>query len=92
MLKISNKDTPLPNPPAIVVTAEQVATYQNLFADQEKIVLLMLECITHELQKEKDDQITFDMINHLKNMFQTQASQELYDTQRKLNACKMEEG
>ncbi|GJT40403.1 hypothetical protein Tco_0940268 [Tanacetum coccineum] len=85
MLKISNKDTPLPNPPAIVVTAEQVATYQNFFADQEKIVLLMLECITHELQKEKDDQITFDMINHLKNMFQTQASQELYDTQRKLN-------
>ncbi|GKC07612.1 hypothetical protein Tco_0999222 [Tanacetum coccineum] len=39
-----------------------------------------------------DDRIAFDMINELKNLFQTQAIQELYDTQRQLNACKMEEG
>ncbi|GKF61872.1 hypothetical protein Tco_0181926, partial [Tanacetum coccineum] len=38
-----------------------------------------------------DDHSAFDMINDLTHMFQTQASQELYDTQRKLNACKMEE-
>nr|GEV51021.1 hypothetical protein [Tanacetum cinerariifolium] len=35
---------------------------------------------------------SFDIINKLKNMFQTQESQELYDTQKQLNACKMEEG
>ncbi|GJZ16338.1 hypothetical protein Tco_0552015 [Tanacetum coccineum] len=48
---------------------------------------------THEqLQKEMDDRIAFDMIDELKNMFQTQESQEFFDTQRKLNACKIEDG
>ncbi|GJX64723.1 hypothetical protein Tco_0299066 [Tanacetum coccineum] len=39
-----------------------------------------------------ENHVALDMIDDFKNIFQTQASQELYNTQRHLNACKMEEG
>ncbi|GKA50176.1 hypothetical protein Tco_0743249 [Tanacetum coccineum] len=69
-----------------------VAAYQALLAEQDKVALLMLTCMRPELQKEIKNHNAYDTINELKNLFQTQASQELYDTQRLLNACKMEEG
>nr|GEU40968.1 zinc finger, CCHC-type [Tanacetum cinerariifolium] len=39
-----------------------------------------------------EDRTAYDMLIELKSMFLTQASQELYKTQRPLNSCKMEEG
>nr|GEX39908.1 hypothetical protein [Tanacetum cinerariifolium] len=85
-------DSPLPNPPAVNATPKQVAAYQALLAEQDKVALLMLTCMRHELQKKMKNHNAYDMINELKNLFQTQASQELYDTQRLLNACTMEKG
>ncbi|GKC42282.1 hypothetical protein Tco_1060004 [Tanacetum coccineum] len=42
-------------------------------------------------EQEMENRVVLDMIDDFKNIFQTQANQELYNTQRHLNACKMEE-
>ncbi|GJW42452.1 hypothetical protein Tco_0071251 [Tanacetum coccineum] len=86
---LHNMDSPLPNHHA---TPEQIIAYQALFAGEEKVALLMLACMTPDLQKEMDNCTAFDMTNELKNMFQIQASQELHDTQMRLNTCKMDGG
>nr|GFB01353.1 zinc finger, CCHC-type [Tanacetum cinerariifolium] len=44
-----------------------------------------------EHQKEMEDRTSYDMLIELKNLFQTQASQELHEAQKLLNSCKMEE-
>nr|GEW82807.1 hypothetical protein [Tanacetum cinerariifolium] len=90
--KLHRTDSPLFEPPAMDATPEHFTTYQDLLAEQDNVVLLILTCMTPELQKEMESRNAYDMNNELKNMFQTQASQELYDTQRLLNASKMEEG
>nr|GEZ16089.1 zinc finger, CCHC-type [Tanacetum cinerariifolium] len=90
--KLDHIDSPLLDPLAVNVTPEQVAAYQALFVKYDMVVLRMSACIAPKLQKDMENHNAFDMINELKNMFQTQGSQKLYDTQRKLNACKMEEG
>nr|GEV63626.1 hypothetical protein [Tanacetum cinerariifolium] len=89
--KLHRTDSPLFEPPAMDATPEHFTTYQDLLVEQDNVVLLILTCMIPELQKEMKNCNAYDMNNELKNMFQTQASQELYDTQRLLNASKMEE-
>nr|GEY02194.1 hypothetical protein [Tanacetum cinerariifolium] len=90
--RLQHIDTPLRNPPTIDATPEHAATYHTSFVENEKTALLMLACMPPELQKDMDDRTAFDMVNELINMFQNQASQETYDTQRQLYVCKMEDG
>ncbi|GKA98083.1 hypothetical protein Tco_0825977 [Tanacetum coccineum] len=74
-------------------SAHVLATaYQNKFCEQDKITLLMLEIMLPKLQKEMGNRISYDMLNELKDIFQTQASQELYAIQKLLNSYRMEEG
>ncbi|GKB51286.1 hypothetical protein Tco_0902039 [Tanacetum coccineum] len=90
--KLHRIDSPLFDPHVANANPDQVAANQALLGEQNKAAMLMLACMTLELQKEMENHNAYDMINELKSMFQTQGSQELYDTQRRLNACKMEEG
>ncbi|GJU52860.1 retrotransposon protein, putative, ty1-copia subclass [Tanacetum coccineum] len=90
--KFHHIDSLLSQPLVATATSEQVVDYQALFADQDRVAMLMLACMTLELQKEMENRNAYATIKELTNMFQTQASQELYDTQRQLNACKMEKG
>ena len=48
--------------------------------------------MSHDLQKNIEGMGSFDMIEQLKGMFQTQARQESYDTMKQLISCKMQEG
>ena len=45
-----------------------------------------------ELQKQFEEMEAFDMMVHLKGMFQEQARQERLTTTKALNACKMTPG
>ena len=49
----------------------------------------MLTTMNSELQKEFEEREAFDMMVHLKGMFQEQARQERFTTTKALNACKM---
>ena len=53
---------------------------------------LMLATMNSELQKQHEAMDAFDMIEHLKLLFQGQARQERFETSRSLFYCKMAEG
>ena len=71
---------PLPDAPAENVTASQQNAYRKLFDEQEKVAFIILASMTPVLQKEMEDRTTYEMISKLKNMFQQQARQELFET------------
>ena len=48
--------------------------------------------MSSELQKDLENMESYDMIFNLKEMFQQQARQELYETTKALHSCKMAEG
>ena len=52
----------------------------------------MLTTMNSELQKQFEEMEAFDMMVHLKGMFQEQARQERFTTTKALNACKMTPG
>ncbi|XP_063942352.1 uncharacterized protein LOC135150135 [Daucus carota subsp. sativus] len=51
----------------------------------------MLATMSAELQKQHENMDSYDMIEHLKRMFEGQARQERFDTFKSLNACKQGE-
>ena len=85
-------EEPLPDSPAENATVAQQNAYRKLFDEQKKVALIMLVSMTPDLQKEMEDRNAYEMIAELKNMFQKQAHQELFETQKLLHTCKMEEG
>ena len=52
----------------------------------------MLTTMNSELRKQFEEMEAFDMMVHLKGMFQEQARQERFTTTKALNACKMTPG
>ena len=52
----------------------------------------MLATMIPELQKQFVDIEAFEIMNHLKEMFQEQARQERFLTMKALNECKMAHG
>ena len=56
------------------------------------VTCLMLTTMNSELHKQFEEMEVFDMIVHLKGMFQEQARQERFTTTKALNACKMTPG
>ena len=52
----------------------------------------MLASMSPELQKEMEVRTTYDIIKKLKSMYQTQVSQEFFETQKILNSFKDEGG
>ena len=52
----------------------------------------MLTTMNSELQKQFEEMEAFDMVVHLKGIFQEQARQERFATTKALNACMMTPG
>ncbi|KAK8600802.1 hypothetical protein V6N12_050650 [Hibiscus sabdariffa] len=50
---------------------------------------LMLATMTPELQKQRGDMVTYEIIQNLKEIFERQAYQEMYKTSKALFQCKM---
>ena len=52
----------------------------------------MLATMSPELQKQHEEMVAYDMIEHLKELYQEQARQERYDISKALFQCRMAEG
>ncbi|XP_016681111.1 uncharacterized protein [Gossypium hirsutum] len=53
---------------------------------------LILATMSPELQKPHKDIVAYDMLKHLKEIYQGQAWKERFDTSKALFQCKLEEG
>ena len=63
--------------------------YSKNLNDSMDVTCHMLTTINFELQKQFEEMEAFDMMVHLKGMFQEQGRQERFTTTKALNACKM---
>ncbi|KAG8501093.1 hypothetical protein CXB51_003174 [Gossypium anomalum] len=85
-------EKPLPDePPANASRADKDAYKKHL----DKMVdagCLMLATMNLELQKQHEDMVAYDMIEHLKELYQGQASQERFNISKALFQCKLAEG
>ena len=86
-------DNEIPNePPAKNAPRAERDAYSKHLNDSMDLTCLMLTTMNSELQKQFDEMEAFDMMVHLKGMFQEEARQERFATTKALNACKMTPG
>ncbi|XP_038697173.1 uncharacterized protein LOC119994639 [Tripterygium wilfordii] len=78
-------------PPATAPRAEK-DVYKKHQDDSLDVGCLMLATMNSELQKQHENMEAFEMIEHLKKLFQEQARQERYDISKALFQCRMAEG
>ncbi|KAI3735241.1 hypothetical protein L6452_14733 [Arctium lappa] len=67
-------------------------TFKKHDEDALDVSCLMLITMEPELQKQHENMGAFDMIEHLKLLFQEQARHERYETSKELFRCRMSEG
>ncbi len=84
-------DEPLPDEPDPTPKTAHDA-WLKIVDDLVDASCLMLATMIPDLQKDLENHTSYDMIIHLKEMFQQQARTERFDTVRALHGCKMEEG
>ena len=86
-------DNEIPNePPANNAPRAERDTYSKHLNDSVDVTCLMLTTMNSEFQKQFKEMEAFDMMVHLKGMFQEQARQERFITTKALNAYKMTPG
>src|SRR5215216_1856818 len=79
--------------PAIDAPADEKVVYQSLKDDYDLIKIVMLYAMESDLQNRFEEFVgPFEILEELKNMFQTQARSERYEISEKFFNCKMEEG
>ena len=83
-------DNEIPNkPPANNALRAKRDAYSKHLNDSVDVTYLILTTMNSELQKQFEEMKAFDMMVHLKGIFQEQARQERFTTTKALNACKM---
>ncbi|CAJ2627610.1 unnamed protein product [Trifolium pratense] len=88
-------EEPQPNPedePAANAPKAQRDAYQKRLDDAMDAKCLMLATMTSELQKQHEDMNAFDMIEHLKTLYQEQARIERFEVSKALFSAKLSEG
>ena len=85
-------DAPLPNEPARNATFVQRETFETKKSDSNDVTCLMLATMVPELQKQFMDQEAYEIMVHLKEMFQEQARHERFVTTKALTSCRMTPG
>ncbi|KAG8478249.1 hypothetical protein CXB51_028152 [Gossypium anomalum] len=84
-------EKPLPDePPANASKADKDA-YKKHLNEMVDVGCLML-AMNPELQKQHEDMVAYDMIEHLKELYHGQARQERFDISKALFQCKLPEG
>ncbi|KAG8472923.1 hypothetical protein CXB51_035047 [Gossypium anomalum] len=92
LLKLYVIEKPLPDePPADASRADKDA-YKKHLDEMVDVGCLMLATMNPELQKQHEDMVAYDMIEHLKELYQGQARQERFDISKALFQCKLAEG
>ncbi|KAL3528071.1 hypothetical protein ACH5RR_012727 [Cinchona calisaya] len=85
-------DNPIPEQPAANAPRAERDAYSKHSNDSVDVGCFMLATMSPDLQKDLEHLEAFEMVNHLKEMFQQQARQERFDTTKALHSCKMAEG
>ena len=85
-------ERPIPEEPAANAPRAQRDAYTKHLDDSVNVGCLMLATMVPELQRALEHMEAYEMIVHLKEMFQQQARQERFETTKALHSCKMAEG
>ena len=90
--KLEVLEHPLPNEPARNATNAQMEAFKKKKNDSNDVTCLMLATMSPELQKKFVDMEAFEIMTHLKEMFQEQARHEGFMTTKALTSYKMAPG
>ena len=82
-------DKAIPDEPAPDVPRTERNAFNKHKEDSLDVTCIMLATMEPELQKQMEDMEAYDMIVHLKEMFQEQARHERFAVTKELNSCKM---
>ncbi|XP_017640149.1 uncharacterized protein LOC108481542 [Gossypium arboreum] len=82
----------LPDEPPTNASRADKDAYKKHLDDMVDVGCLMLATMNPELQKQHEDMVAYDMIEHLKEPYQGQARQERFDISKALFQCKLAEG
>lgn len=84
-------DGPIPAAPAVTAPRAEHNAYKKHQDDALDVSCVMLATMNAELQKQHELMDAYEMIEHLKKLFEGHARQERYDTSKALYHCKMGE-
>ena len=90
--KLEVLERPLPNEQARKATTAQRELFEKKKNDSNYMTCLMLATMSPELQKQFVDMEAYEIMTHLKEMFQEQARHERFVTTKALTSCKMAPG
>ncbi|XP_040945812.1 uncharacterized protein [Gossypium hirsutum] len=85
-------EEPVPYEPVANGSRTNKDAYKKHLDDMLDIGCLMLATMTPVLQKQHEDMVAYDMIQHLKELYEGQACEERYKASKALFRCKMVEG
>ncbi|KAG8492837.1 hypothetical protein CXB51_010063 [Gossypium anomalum] len=91
-LRIVLKQEQIPDEPPDNASRGDKDAYKKHLDDMVDVGCLMLATMNPELQKQHEVMVAYDMIEHLKELYQGQARQERLDISKALFQCKLAEG
>ena len=77
-------EQPVPNEPPTNASRADRDAYRKHLNDMVDVGCLMLATMNPELQKQHEDMVAYEMIEHLKEFYQGQARQERFDISKAL--------
>ena len=90
--KLHVLDEPIPEAPPVGAPAAQRNAHTRHVNDSVEVSYIMLATMTPELQKQHEGMTAFDMIGHLKTLYEEQARHERFDVSKALFSTKYSEG
>ncbi|KAI3669061.1 hypothetical protein L6452_40282 [Arctium lappa] len=84
-------EQPIPKQPDANASRIERDAFKKHEEDACDVSCLMLISMEPELQKQYENMVPFDMIEHLKLLFQEQVRHERYETSKQLFSCKLAE-
>ena len=84
-------EKPLPEPPAANASRADKDAFKKHQDDALDVGCLMLATMNSELQKQHENMEAYDMIVHLKRLYQGQARHERYEVSKALYQCRLAE-
>lgn len=85
-------DGPIPETPPAGASAALRNAHAKHLNDSVEVSCIMLASMTPELQKQHEGMTAFDMIEHLKTLYEEQARHERFDVSKALFSTKLSEG
>jgi len=85
-------DEPIPEAPPAGASAAIKNAHTRHVNDSVEVSCIMLATMTPELQKQHEGMTAFDMIEHLKTIYEEQARHERFDVSKALFSTKLSEG